>query len=778
MKNYVFLLFITLSLNSFGQFNVDSVSNIRYLNTHSTLLNDIWGYTDELGNEYALVGAEKGVGIVDVSIPSNPQEIFWEGGTQSVWRDLKTYSDVAYVTTEASSGLMIIDLSPLPVLPISPANYYNGPVGQEWASAHNLYIDEQNGFAYIFGSNRGNGGVIILDLSDPLNPTEAGVFDDWYVHDGFVRNDTMFLGHIYEGFFSMVDVTDKSNPVLLGTQLTPSTFSHNVWATGNGDFAFSTDEVSGGYIGAFDVSDPTNIVEIDRIQSSPNEGYIIPHNTHVKGNHIITSYYTDGVVIHDVTYPYNMIEVGQYDTHPTQSPQFDGCWGVYPFFASGTIIASDRSEGLFVLAPNYIQGCYLEGVITDASTTALLSDVTVTIDANNITESSSSVGFYATGVAAPGTYSISYFKVGYYPQTISVDLLTGIIDIEDIQLVPIPPFNLTVTVLESGTNLPISGANISLMIPLSSLSGTTNAIGEEQLSMYYPEFYEVIVGKWGYVTSCSNEFINNVTNNITVYLDKGYYDDFTFDFGWTSSGTALSGVWQRGVPFGTSTGSAPSADVNGDCGNKAFLTGNSDNQDPDYDDIDNGTADLTSPIMDLTTYTDPYVNYYRWFYNEHGGPLIDDTLRVFVSNGTESVEIDKVGKDPLYWDQWSLRSFRLEDYITISSTMQFFFRTSDLDPNINITEAGLDHFEILNASDVGVTELSKSLRLYPNPTNDFIQIEGVETNSNYRVANMSGQILITGEVTPNNYRINLSRLQSGIYFIEIANQSFKIVKGE
>src|SRR5690606_28534245 len=110
---------------------------------------------------------------------------------------------------------------------------------------------------------------------------------------------------------------------------TPSTFSHNIWVTADGQFAYTTDEVSGAYLAAYDVSDPTDIIEVDRIQSSPGAG-VIPHNTHVIGNHIVTSYYSDGVVVHDVTHPYNMIEVGNYDTYPGQTTSYDGCWGAYP----------------------------------------------------------------------------------------------------------------------------------------------------------------------------------------------------------------------------------------------------------------------------------------------------------------------------------------------------------------------------------------------------------------------------------------------------------------
>ena len=328
MKLILSFLFFFLSVFGYSQLNIDSVGRVDYQALHNTKLNDIWGYTDEFGNEYALVCAEDGVGVVDVTYPANPNEVFWVDGPNSVWRDLKTFGDYAYITTEAAGGLLIIDLSPLPASnALTAAVYFDMNVGFEWVSSHNLYIDE-DGFAYIFGANRGEGGVIILDIvTDPMNPTEVGVYDDWYVHDGYVRNDTMYLGHIFEGTMSMVDVTDNANPILLGTQFSPTTFCHNVWPSEDGQYAFTTDEVTGGYLGAFDVSDPANIIEVDRIKSSPEVGYVIPHNTHVLGNHLITSYYSDGVVVHDVTYPYNMVEMGNYDTYPDQNADYDSCWG-------------------------------------------------------------------------------------------------------------------------------------------------------------------------------------------------------------------------------------------------------------------------------------------------------------------------------------------------------------------------------------------------------------------------------------------------------------------
>ena len=57
----------------------------------------------------------------------------------------------------------------------------------------------------------------------------------------------------------------------------------------------------------------------------------------------------------------------------------------------------------------------------------------------------------------------------------------------------------------------------------------------------------------GLPSSCENLNISNNGSAITITLDEGYYDDFTFDFGWTTSGNASAGLWERGIPNGTSS---------------------------------------------------------------------------------------------------------------------------------------------------------------------------------------------------------------------------------
>lgn len=771
---YLFLLLIVPAI-SYSQVNIDSVGHVNYTTLHDTGLNDVWGYVDENNNEYALVGGIKGTGVVDVTDPSNPNEVFWEPGMSSTWRDLKSFGDYAYVTTEAQNGLLIIDLSPLPASTSLTTNYYFGPSGNEWQSAHNLYVDSL-GYAYIFGANRGNGGVIILDVAtDPLNPTEIGVFDNWYVHDGYVLGDTMYLAHISDGFISIVDISDRANPVLLGTKDTPNNFAHNIWTSADGQYAYTTDELPHSYIAAYDISDPTNILEVDRIQSSPGVG-TIPHNAHVIGDYVVTSHYADGVVIHDVTYPYNMIEVGDYDTYPDQTVDYDGCWGAYPFLPSGLLLATDRTEGLYLLEPTYVKAAYLEGIVTNASTTNGLDLVEVVIQGDDQTGSSDAVGFYATGILGTGTYDVTYSKIGFFPQTITVDLVTGVITNQDVALVPIPPYNFTVKVRESGTNNPIIGADILLECSFLTEMDQSNGLGDRTFTMYYEEQYTVTVGKWGYVTDCYQQVIDQNTGEITVFLDPGIYDDFTFDFGWSTSNFASTGHWERGIPNGSTSPAATSFDAPFDCGSSAYVTGNAAGVGPDSDDVDGGEVTLISPVMDLTGYADPQVNYARWFYTQFGPSVPDDSLRVTVSNGTSLEQIDIIGEDVSTFGDWQYVNLRLQDYISITSTMQFFFQTSDFDPDVNITEAGVDIF-FINEHVVGLDELSKTqIKAFPNPTDGSIELTNIESEQEYKIVNTNGQVILSGIVDPNASIIVLESVQSGLYFIHVSDQIVKIFK--
>ncbi len=132
---------------------------------------------------------------------------------------------------------------------------------------------------------------VILDVAaNPVNPPYLGVLSHTYWHDGFVRNDTAWGSAIYDGYLKMFDISDLNNPVFLGNRNTPGSFTHNAWPTDDGKTVFTTDEVPDAFITSYDIADPQNVRELDRIQMDP-AGNETPHNVHYMDGWLPTAYY-------------------------------------------------------------------------------------------------------------------------------------------------------------------------------------------------------------------------------------------------------------------------------------------------------------------------------------------------------------------------------------------------------------------------------------------------------------------------------------------------------
>ena len=447
MKRLYFILLLLPTLSSAqSSFNINLLSTFDYPTTKG---NDIWGWADSIGNEFALVGLRNGVSCVNVTNSSSPFEEFFLADIYSVWRDIKTYGNYAYVTTESDAGLLIIDLTDMTGSTFWHVTDFINPITGttlHWEAAHDLFIDE-NGIAYIFGATNPAGfpapanGAIFLDVAtNPTNPIHLGQWNGQYIHDAMVRGDTMYAGCIYVGKMYVVDVSNKANPIVLGSKSTPHTFTHNSWVSDDGNFVFTTDEQSDAYLTAFDISDLNNIQEVDRIQSNPGSNSI-PHNTFVDGNFLITSYYRDGTVVHDITHPNYMIQVGNYDSYSGSGSGFDGCWGTYPYLPSGNIISSDinSSNGqgrLLVYGRNFQQACYLKGNIMNSINGLAIPNSNLEILTTPTTETANLFGYYQSAIVSSGTYQLVFSALGYASDTITILLSNGQMLVQDAYLHP------------------------------------------------------------------------------------------------------------------------------------------------------------------------------------------------------------------------------------------------------------------------------------------------------------------------------------------------------
>lgn len=372
--------------NIFGCDEVDLVSFLPIKaigGQRGTRLNDVWGWTDpDTNREYALVGRTDGTSFVDVTEAANPVFLgdlpLTEGAQASSWRDIKVYNNHAYIVADnaANHGMQVFDLTRLRDV-TEPQMFEADGVYDRIASAHNIVINEESGFGYSVGSSSGGetcgGGLHMIDLRNPKNPTFAGCFQDMatgragtgYSHDAqcvnYVGPDADYEGAEIcfgsnETALSIADVTDKANPVAISNAAYPNVaYAHQGWLTEDHRYFYMNDEgdeASGSATHTrtmvWDVSD---LDDPQLLKEHMGTTTSIDHNLYVDGDLMYQSNYTSGLRILDVSDPENPVEVGFFDTSPWDNDEasFNGSWSNYPFFESGTIVVTSIGEGLFFL---------------------------------------------------------------------------------------------------------------------------------------------------------------------------------------------------------------------------------------------------------------------------------------------------------------------------------------------------------------------------------------------------------------------------------------------
>lgn len=166
---------------------------------------NIWGFVDLNDNhEYALIGLNRGTGVVDVTNPENPRQVGVVAATNdSSWRELKIYqffnqqqsrwNAYAYIVSDVvgSPGIQIVDLTALPNS-VSLATTFT-----DIARQHTIYLsntDYSTGvpisgttpYLYVNGGSRNRGAFQAFSVANPTALTAASTppTSAQYTHDG------------------------------------------------------------------------------------------------------------------------------------------------------------------------------------------------------------------------------------------------------------------------------------------------------------------------------------------------------------------------------------------------------------------------------------------------------------------------------------------------------------------------------------------------------------------------------------------------------------------
>jgi len=350
----ILLIFMCFSVG-FAQYqNVNLIANVN--DYPDVGYSDCWGYAAPNGDEYALLGVNNGVSIVNVTDLNNIAEVVfipYVAAPPHGWYDIKTYQHYMYVSTEGSDSIIIVDLSTLP----DSASIVASLSGLT-SNPHNIFIDTEMGILYVAEDFHYDPAVRIFSLADPLHPVELSSIGTANIgtdsHDVFAQDSVLYVAEGNNPSIGIFDVSDPVNPFLLTRLNIPTAgYVHQVWVSEDNMYMITTEETPGKTIKIWDIQNLDNISLI----SENLGGSQLVHNAYFDGDLVYTAHYESGLKILDFSDPTDVKEVGFYDTYPqSESPRFNGAWGVYPFTQNGRIFVSDMQTGLYVLQFERDQG--------------------------------------------------------------------------------------------------------------------------------------------------------------------------------------------------------------------------------------------------------------------------------------------------------------------------------------------------------------------------------------------------------------------------------------
>jgi len=193
------------------------------------------------------------------------------------------------------------------------------------------------------------------------DPVCRGAFPAALVHDVWAnQNGTVAYLSYWDLGLVLLDISDPANPTLIGVGPEPATFGNdegnghvavpaqggNLVLVGDEDFAPGP----WGFLRVFDSSDATDPFQIGAFATPGSLGSdplpATMHNIIVRGSRAYLSWYFEGLRVVDISQPSDPREIAAFVADPTQTTP-GLFWGIY---AQGDLIfGSDILGGLFIL---------------------------------------------------------------------------------------------------------------------------------------------------------------------------------------------------------------------------------------------------------------------------------------------------------------------------------------------------------------------------------------------------------------------------------------------
>ncbi|MEK9509528.1 hypothetical protein WI460_15125 [Gemmatimonadota bacterium Y43] len=382
----------------------DNLEVVGHLPVGSRLTVTDMDIEQELDRPYAYVsranivgGGGRGVDIVDLSEPSDPEVIYsWRIENDDLHQgpgamDVKHFKwgDRYYVAQslqfrqggpDADVGAVILDVTGLPdastvreVGRIRDSDHLGG--------FHNIFIyKHSDGRVLLFTTVSGPyaqvydlgrfvegdpEGALVGRVPVPVGDSGSGGYHDMYVGYHPDTGSDRFYGGGTGGYY-VYDVTDVGDPslVMSMTGVSGVRYGHTVTPSPDGRYVVAETEYRHAPLRIFDLepafeSGAQNVRQ--PISAWTADWQHLVHNHEVRWPYVFVSGYVDGLQIFNLQDPSNPITVGFYDTYlgPLNddfNPIFNGTFGVDVRNEDGLIVVSDSSSGLWVFRMDGFNG--------------------------------------------------------------------------------------------------------------------------------------------------------------------------------------------------------------------------------------------------------------------------------------------------------------------------------------------------------------------------------------------------------------------------------------
>ncbi len=623
---------------------------------------DCWGYVSPAGREYALVGNYLGTHFVEITDPVNPALVGFVAGPNSLWRDVTVVGHYAYAVSEGGGGVQVIDLANIDGA-TNRVRFVGSRNPNGYTTTHTILSNPDSPYLYICGSNinAARSLAVLSVAADPENPVFVGQWSEAgarYAHEAQIISYTTgpLAGHeicysyyIYGGGVDILDVTNKANIIRIAVGSYPQlNGTHQGWMTPDNHYMYIDDEldedigVTPSLTRIMDMSNPSAPVFAGSFTTGTGSK---DHNQYVRGNYLFQANYEGGLHVWDISNPTSPVHAGFFDTHPeSETTAYNGMWGNYPFFPSGTIIGSDMQRGLFVFRLDF-------------------NTVTFTYPNGRPTQ------------VTPNT-----------PTLLTVAIATS--------GSPLDPASVMLHTSINGG--PYSGATMSPSGP-GQFTGSLPAAACQSTISYY------LTAQNAAATSYSDPLGAPGVGAYSAAAQLGTTTLLTYDMetaaGWVGGAigdTAVTGIWERGDPEPTLA--QPGDDHTPGAGVNCWVTGRAAGAGDGANDVDGGRTTLLSATFSLAG-QDPAatrIGYWRWYSNSGGGAPNADVFTVDISNngGTTWANVEVVGPaGPGTSGGWIYHEFNAASIVPLTDAVKMRFIAEDAGAG-SLIEATVDDFVV------------------------------------------------------------------------------------